>query len=359
MGVYLFLFLLTLFLYYYRRNSYCIHRNNLCKIDLDWLVILGIICVIIIGLRHYDIGIDTSGYYDNYKTYSNTSFSSVLKDIDISNSEFGFAFINILFNKLSFSWNAFCIVLATLYIYPIFKLIQNKSANIYFSILMFLLCGSFFFSMSTIRQSVAIGLTIIAYLLYEKKIYWGLLFLPLAVTIHNSAIVAIIPYILMLLPLNKKSFWLWLIIAGGIIVFFKDFLQSVFMSALEASGREYNEVDTGGNLQELFFILTYILPYLISSNLDAFLKNNKFFIISLLLSLIFLPVFSINPAFNRLYFYFSIYLVVLIPNIFSSLPKYNTIRNIGELSYILAYLLTLGYYLNPNVHIIPYKFFWE
>lgn len=329
-------------------------------LDKQLFIMQGIIFVLVIGLRNCSIGIDTFGYYLSYEKSASANFSALIDNFELSNSEIGFNFLNTLFRKLSFSWTSFSILLAIIYICPIFELIYRRSQNLYFSVIIFLLGGFFFFPMSTIRQSVAIGLTVMAFNLYDKgSKYLCLLFLLLSVTVHNSAFIAIIPYILSFLPLTKKTYWWWLIAALVTVVFFRPILQGAFMSVLVASGREYDEIKTGGNLQELFFVITYLLPYFLSFDLNTFLKKNKFFMISLLTSIVLLPILNINPTFSRLYFYFSIYLVVLIPSIFAELQIGNAIRNIGELLYMSSYIFLLSYYFNPDVQLVPYLFFWE
>lgn len=350
MYIYQSIFILSLFCFLFS-------RNNQQKVNKSLCIVFAAISVIVIGLRDYTIGIDAFAYRDFYNAFIFKGLNSLTWD-GFSN-EVGFLILHVIFKEFSLSWYAFSFFCALVYIYPIFLLIYKKSENVSFSILLFYITGFFFFPMSTVRQSIAMGFCLLSFISFdEKKYIKALLLTLLACTMHNSGLIFVIYMLISFVPLTKRNFKYWLVLGLVIAVILKPFLLKFLLATMSLVGRDYEAMETGGNLQELFFIITFLLPFLFIKDIDNFLAKNEYGMKFLFLAMILLPILQFHPALGRLYFYFSIFIIILIPNIFSNI-KIVFIRNIGINLYLLVYLILVSNYFQKSACLFPYKFFFE
>lgn len=311
--------------------------------------------ILIIGLRDVTIGIDTFNYYNTYLECGRFGFT-YLKDFSLT-SEPGYPFLNILSNKLGLSWNFFCTICASMYIIPIFELIRKNSNDIFFSALLFEIAGFFFFPMSTMRQSIAMGICVLSYLSYQNNGFkYSILIALLASLFHVSAVIFLAFLLVQKIPLTKKNILIWFIAGVITVVALKPFLRSLLVMAMSSLSREYEEIQTGGNLQEFFFILTIVLPVLLTDS--SFIEKHSPEIKAILFATILLPVLQFHPALGRLYFYFSIFTITFIPSFLYSIRD-NVLKKIGIIAYIGVYFYLIDYYFEPERCLYPYRFFWN
>ena len=311
-----------------------------------------LLIISLIGFRDISIGIDTYNYYSIYKHCGQLGFDYI-DEITFS-SELGFSLLNIVANKIGLSWSLFCILCASIYVIPIFELIRRKSENKFFSLLLFILAGYFFFPMSTVRQSIAIGICIIAYLLFDnKRLLFAVLVTLCASSFHVSAIVFFAFLLIQSIPLNHRNAMLWIIVSTVVVVSLMPVLRFLVVFVMQTLSKEYEEIETGGNLQEVFFVATFVLSFLFTKR--SFIDKHSPELKAILLAAILLPVLQFHPALGRLYFYFSIFMIILIPSFLLSI-KDTSQKVLGIICYITVYMMLFNTYFVPEKCLYPYKF---
>lgn len=338
-------------------------QNKTKKIGIDVqnfsLFILTLWMILLIGLRSVSVGIDTYGYSIYYPKYSNTKFNIV--DLLSINEDTGYVLLcRIVGGYLHFSWNAFCLLSASIYIIPVIVLIKKYSPNIAFSLLIFALSVYFTFPMSTIRQSLAIGITLLAYFEFKnKKIIPSILWILLASTFHKSALIFLLFLIVIPLKLTDKKIVIWFVCLLIIDVLGFPLLRRLFSGVLRMTGRNYTETTgTGGYLTELFYILTILLSYVVFYGRNDLLQRYQDSLKALLLSASILPIVSFHSALFRSYYYFSIFEIVLVPQIIKGIKGYKLKLFVGIL-YVFAYIYLFITQSLSIKGIVPYSFFWQ
>ena len=320
-------------------------------------IIITALMLIIVGFRSDTVGIDTYAYKGEFLRIGRKNFDYLLNDKILN--EVGYAFSNILFGKLGLPWEIYKLLMGAIFLIPAFILIYKKTDNPFYALIFFITMGWWTYPMSTIRQSVAIGLTILAFLFEEKnKKLPFISCILLAISFHNSAFIVLIYYVITKIPLNKKNVGIWAVL-GLIITLLgitplRNFVQEIMLYF----GKDYSSIEnTGGNLMEVFFILTLILgsTFIGKEKDEIYVKYYK----AVYLSAVILPIVKINPTLFRIYQYFSIYLVVFIPMMLSRI-KDKKIRLIGHLGYntVCLYLLFTKTLIEIN-KLIPYSFFGD
>ena len=319
-------------------------------------IILAFFFLAVLGLRSSSVGIDTINYQNIYMSRLNENFSYLLKYNWYDGV--GHSLIIFLFRKLGLPWQMYVLFMAAIYIVPIMYVAYIKTNNPFFALTIFILSGSWTYSMSTMRQAAAMGIVIIAFLYINRPIKC-FLYLLLAATFHVSALISFLLYFVSKIPLNKKNVYVWLGSGIGITVFALGPLQHVFFQLMNMFGRTmyvYDEA-TGGWLQEMFFVLTVLIGMFYSFNYEN--EDYVFGLKAIFLSAVLLPVVRINPTLFRVYSYFSIYQIIFVPLLLNNIND-RVVKVLGYVGYVSVYMyIFFTLYMIPSIRVIPYRFFWQ
>ena len=334
-------------------NNYkCLDLNHRYK---RLFIILAVFMLLVVGLRADVIGIDTLNYKDTFYAIGRRDFS-FLNSYEWY-QESGYAFVIILFNKLGFSWQAYAVFMAALFIIPMMVLIFKNTDNCFLALTIFIMCGLWTYPMSTMRQAAAIGLTVIAFMFEDKKRnLLCLLFIFLASLFHISALLALVYFVVRKVSVTKRGLLVWFVAGILIVVIGIGSLRNILAEVMISLGRDYQNNDlTGGLRQELFYIASLGIGWFFGQEGDE--RYWKYYM-PIFLSAVLLPIVRINPALFRIYAYFSIYEVVFIPLMLSKVNQ-KMIKVVGYMGYFGVYLyLFFTQSVASSLKVTPYMFFW-
>lgn len=261
---------------------------------------------------------------DNYFYYFKTLSNPTLKSGEL---EIGWY----LLNKFLFfiSNNEFILILgvSTAMIYFYLKTIKKYSAIAWLSVFI-LLCTVFYNSLFVLRQHLAIPICLLTvpYIIERKPLKFTIITL-IAISIHLSAVVWLISYLLYSFKLSKL-FYFKLVIAS-VVVFYSINLILENILLFSSNIMAYTEVTEFGGLGTLKSAAVNLSSLLLAlysfKKFDNIIGYNKLFfqLTSLSLILILFSYFGAGFAlFDRLSLYYSVPSMFLIPN-----SLYNLKRN--------------------------------
>lgn len=146
--------------------------------DHNWLVMAWIVLSLIEGLRAYSIGTDTKTYVKAFE------------DQNLNNFEFGFQLLNRAVALCSKNGTFFLLVTAFIINGLIIRAIDKLSRDDAVSLFLYMALYMYFNAFNALRQYIAVGLVLNAYIeLRKSKPFRFLLLIILAILFHNSAIV--------------------------------------------------------------------------------------------------------------------------------------------------------------------------
>jgi hypothetical protein len=279
-------------------------------------------------------------------------------------TDVGFYLITMVLAKIVKNYNVYLILTSLIYLIPVAVFIYKKSTNPLYSYFLFFCFGLFTFSMSTLRQTIAIGLCIIAYLLKDKPIK-KLLALVLAISIHMSALVFLPVLFIHKIKINTLTKTVAIVLPLATVVFMST-IQAFILSF--SSKNIYGTTKVGGYGMILFLAVVVVLGWYILIRKPAsspMHSNNIEILIFVYLALLVFVATRFNLAVMRLYYYYFIYIIVLIPNLVSSIS--NKERNTGRIISTMfvcvsIYFLIFNTFNDPysvGSKLLPYSFFWE
>jgi transmembrane protein EpsG len=308
---------------------------------------------LIIGLRGWDVGWDTRNYIYFFEKYGSMNFISLLSgNFEIEKGYLIFQYF--LFNIYSHPTLLFSTI-ATIYIISVSSFIYRNSKYPLLSYLIFISMGYFTFSMTALRQTIAIAIILFSYnYLKEKKLLGFLILVLIASTFHYSAIVFLPFYFISKIKVTR----LYMFLSIPIIVVTFLFREPIFKFLSTLSGYNYSPISTDGpaTLFSLFLIV-YVVSIALSKAIDYNKLENRICYHAIFLSIIFTVLAFIHPAALRISYYFSFFIIIFIPEIIRAFKT----KELRFFIFIAASIILIVLYLlniNPSSPFVPYDFFW-
>jgi transmembrane protein EpsG len=323
-----------------------------------------IVCVILVlvsGLRNVGVGEDTYNYYLDYHRTSNVPWQDLLSDLLSryrSGEEIGYPIFVKATQFISENFTVYLLIVAALFYLSLGKFINSNTPSLASAILaltIFYVLFFYVFSMTAIRQSLAMAATMICYeFIKRKKLIPYILILILASTIHKSILIFLPFYFICRLKNTKFIFPLVLILFPIIMVL----RSTVGVFIINFGGYEvYDQYEGAGT-----FTFTTIFLFVSAAALfrqKLILQNspgNIHYYHAFAFALVLLPLSWISPVLLRVTMYFSIFMILLIPQLIAS---YKTFSVAFPKHLLRAAILVLFLMYSRTVYTKEYRFFWE
>lgn len=325
-----------------------------------YVCIASFLLVFLASMRSLQVGKDTNMYHTLFIYMSNIgSFKAALKSWQRGGVEILYAVMEYVFSHKA-NFQIFLSVASIISIVPVMIVIYKYSKNYFMSLFLYIAFGYFSFSMNGIRQSIAIGICMLAYMAARNQnLIQYFILIVIACLFHSSAIIFLPVFWLSKIKITRKTIIIYL----GLVLVMNIFKARIF-SFMNLFSRQTYEgtAETGGRGMYLFilFILAAMLIWR-----KEFIENNKnrddnmtllsMFSIAALLW----PIASLNTAVFRLYYYYHIFMIFAVPAFLDSLKD-----SYAKVILYLIFIIVGIYYL--KIYIIggellysPYSFFWQ
>lgn len=359
-------YFLLFFLYFILRNI----DENKAKVwyIISFTAILGIMS----ALRHPAVGNDTLAYYIQFANVNDEPYSTYFKALIDSfgqtttsyNKDPGYKIFCKLFYYLSFgNFIIYQFYIALLLLIPIGILIKRYVINFSGYIIAYAFYISLFYSFlpnSATRQTIALALflwSFIIYITFHKRIT-PIVLIIIAVTIHKSVLINIVPCLMLLIRNKNVIPPLCLLLSivvlslGPVLVIY---LGELAMSDNYASYGETNYFQD--NAKPIGFILQMIAIYIIAirgrNDYNNFSLSYQYVCINFFVAIIFTPIILVDPSLQRLTAYFAIWGVCFIPNLVKGF-EYSVHK---DFIYIAILLITFSRPIIVGTG--DYKFIWQ
>ena len=346
-------------------NSYsiCINKVNNKTISFQgkniYIAIAAFILVLVAGLRGSSVGMDTEMYRRLYQfVKESSSVNVVLNSWQSGNTEIGYVIFEFIISRFA-DYQFFLMISAVISIVPVLIVIYNYSKNIWFSLFLYISFGLYTFCFTGLRQAIAMGLCMLAFIFSnKKKLVPYLIFAVLAIFFHRSAAVFFPIYWLKNVRINKYTIGLYLLL----LALSNIFKNQIFSIINLLSRQQYVSSDDSGGIKMyilmlgiMFLIYLYRKQYFKTYNSDI----NETILVLFSISTIIWPISSANAAVFRLYYYYFIFIVLLLPNLISSIEKKSNKVVYFFLFIIVGIVLLQFYVVWSSLKFEPYYFFWQ
>ena len=327
-----------------------------------FLVMLILVLLVMSGLRNVSVGSDTIRYYETFEMLSGTDFETANEYIS-ERREPLFYILSWSFAKVIPNVQAWFALVSLIYLVGCALICYWESPDYAFSMLYLYCMGLFFFSMTGLRQTLAMGFIMMSYVfVVKRKFIPFLLLVLLARCFHRTSVIFIIIY-----PIaNLKAGW-WRLLVGlvvfMVILIFRDSIGAWMIANLpdtmmDSTISSYANNSAGATasgflIQALMFV--FCLRYRKQVVYEVPHREALYNLASV--GLIFQAAAVSIAEFFRISMYFNWSFMVLIP----ICMEYEAADKSYEFLRMLLVLAFCAYFFYSTLYscgIVPYTFFW-
>lgn len=311
---------------------------------------------LISSLRSIYFTTDVIGYVTAYERFKTIDFVHFLNNFTIKEKDPFFDLISKVFVECGINYRWWLIIIAALFCFSIYFIVYKYSSNIFLSYIMLISLGYFYFSLSGLRQTVALSIILFSYKYLKnrnfKKFFLIVIFASL---FHASAIIFLLIYPISNMKVDFKSI---IIILFFLIIAYTCKYQIIKILSFMNIGDKYSYyIDSGTTLTISGFLIQFsIYLFCLKYKKDLIKLNKKNVILYNLLfvGVIFQSFAAVIAEFFRISMYFSIFGIIL-------LPKAINIEKNKKLRICLYYaiiVLLIIYILKRN-DFVGFEFLWR
>jgi len=271
----------------------------------------------------------------------------------------GFSVLEKMMSSLLFEYQLFLLAIAIFFFLALAKFIYNNTARLTDAIIAYTVYSVLFYSFYSItghRQTIAAAATLFSFEFIKMKKFLPFLVIILLVsTIHKSALL-FLPFFFIANISQPKKFLQCAILLFPLIMVFKDYISGYFK--MLGGYEEYDVNEAAGTIT--FTSLFLLIALLALSKSRVILLNNrcsKYFYNAFGIAVVFVPLTWVNPSAMRVVQYFSIFMLLLIPEILFSFQNMGLIVRRGLTFFTVIILIIL--FVKSNLNAQDYSFFWE
>ncbi|KQS48663.1 hypothetical protein ASG38_05865 [Flavobacterium sp. Leaf359] len=335
--------------------------------DLNRKRYIKTICFILIlqsGLRNVAVGTDTYTYFLSYEDTKNMSWDKVWQIvIDYykynQGKDPGYTVFEKLVSLFTGEYQLFLFAIAILFFTALGQFIYKNTDRLRDAMVAFVIYSVLFYSFFSItghRQTIATAGTLFAFeFLKKRKLFYFLLIILIASTIHKTSLVFIPLYFITYL--KKPNYYFWIVIVLFPVLLLISNAVALYIFSLTNSYEEYQHMD---ELKPVTFVcLMLLISVTALVRYKKIIKLNPtavFYYFALMIGIVFLSLVFAIHGYMRIVQYFSIFIMLLIPLILRSFNSAG--RKIELLVYFCTITILLFFFLKSNFD-MEYKFFWE
>lgn len=285
-----------------------------------YIIISSLILIFTIGLRHYTCFIDTPRYVARFSTLINLSYTQVSNEIS---KDVSFWYVSKVISDLfDNNYTAWLLILAIIYVIPLSILIKRYSNIPYISYLAFFSLGFFSFSMTGLRQTLALSLIIFSFtFLINRKLIPFVIIVIIGSLFHKTALIFLLAYPITNFPLTKKVLFGYALALGFMQLFGTIFLGKIVSLGIDERFENYYDnlegLSYSGLIQQL--MIFFFSFYFLRDKKDSSLYRSLFHLA--ILGIIFQSLSGFIAEMFRISMYFSIFNIILFANAISFINK--------------------------------------
>ena len=340
---YLMLLIILICAYHFKENMPKQQKKVILTISL-----LPMFCLL--AFKAESIGTDTANYINMFK-----DSGAYLKIDQESRIELGYQYLVLFLNKY-FGAHQFLFIFSAFFIcFSLYKFIIRTATNYALALFFFTTLGFFQFSISGIRQALAIAISLFAFkYIQERKLIKYTTIVALATLFHKSALFCLPIYWIMNMKTSTKNMIIMVIGIFSAYLLAEPFL----LTAADVMNYNYGIESTNTGFIFMFIVLLITVAcYKHRQELQGHNISSRFLINANYISLLLWVIRLVSRTAERLSLF-------VMPYTYISLEQYLTTRPSNKKSiYTIVAVLVAGYLfvhrMSPSEYLNNYLFFWQ
>ena len=327
------IFLLTILIEYILLTL--IIKNKEKKNEI-FLILSFLQMFIILAIRNIDVGIDLQNYIPFYERCETYSWAQILEP---GLKEYGYRIYNKILSLLAISDQLFFSLTAGISLIGVYFVIKKYSKNYFLSTYIYIAFDFYIFIFSGLRQSIALSIGMIAIkFIEEQKFFKFIILILLASTFHISALILIPMYFMKNIKVKPKMFPVILLIYFMLFIM-RKYIISIILTFVYSN---YSISNTGNGYAYLLLLMAIVTMITIYKR--QYIKQeglNNLFYNNLLVATLIQIFASAQGEVARLTMYYSIYMIIAIPNFIKSINEEEQRYAVEIMTVILLFIYFL------------------
>lgn len=352
-------------IYLYNYLSLPIYRM-LIKNRKMYCVMVSIQLFLILACRDVTVGADLAVYMSGYNYIKGLSFFDMLTRLNLFMTadlewpytfESGYVLFNWIVARLGISFHGFLIVCAAVNIISIGVFIYRYSKMPELSFSMFVALGMYTYCFGILRQSLALSVLLwsVPYVLKHDKLKVAI-YVLVAFMFHRISIIFIFLILLYEIKITKNKYIFWGLVSFGMMILSPFLYKYIFVKLLTLLGKTvYSEMNFHLNGFMIMMLFIYVMIYSLFNirMLDNFIMRLSCwgFFVSMLMEIFALSNEIINRGLEVVF----VFVIILLPNLFSSYKETQSRKIMVSVTYVF-FLLFLIYNVIDSP-IVPYSLY--
>lgn len=336
------------------------------RFDKQALSLLFLFFYVLFAFKSYRVGADSWSYFSLYEQISQLGFTQLSRFY--VRFERGFVYYNKLLSLL-FPHPQFLFIISGVIILGVYyNLIKKYSKMLLLSTFLFFTLRIFDFSMSGIRQALAIAILVFSYSFVRKNKTIPFVFLVIVATLfHRSAIVFLLAWFVNKVEISKKILVVWIfgiifsIISASIVVSF--LLSRGILHAFYADSRYFEGGVLAAPLLLIISLLIVVFSLVSKSYMEPNRENgvdifdNKNMLILQMIACVMLGFNLYFSILNRVALNFNTFSIILVSNSLRSMrnTKYYALLYTAVIVLFALYFIVILIF-RPTWTIYPFSF---
>lgn len=333
-----------------------VNRNQRGR-DL-YFFLMGIVLILVSGLRSIDIGVDTMQFCTNFVRVAHCS--SLLEALLATRYETGFVLFCYVLSRITSNYQILILSSSIIITVSVLKFIKKNSCNVSMSVYIYIAMNFFGMYMNVMRQALAISIFLWTYDLFykEKKYFKYIVGIVIASTFHSSALVLLVLPFISKISFKTKSMLFMCGITLMLLIFARPIVTQVALLTGYA-GYLTKANYFGSNYFGAFFLflansIVFLFCFIQKDCLDEQqMEWLKISFVSLMLTLCTMQISIVG----RIAEYFNVFGIVLVPNVLRLSKKIKNRIFVKTLliAFLFLYWIIIAIY-RPEWHgVVPYK----
>jgi hypothetical protein len=352
----LIIFLGFVFASHYSRNKY---ENR--KI---YIKIVSLILILQSGLRNVAVGSDTYTYFISFQETKIMTWRDIFYNF-ISVYKFGrgkdpgYPLFEKIVSTFTSEYQILLLIIAVVFFTALGNFILKNTKRLSDVVIAYVIYSVLFYSFFSVtghRQTLTTAAALFSFELIKKRrfIEFTLIIIIMS-TIHKSLLIFFLFYFIAPVKNAKYLNRLTLLLLPLFMI-----NRNAFSSLLKKLGG-FEDYGINGQAGTFTFTLIFLLMTILALwQSQIILKNNKnavYYFNAFTVAILFIPLTWVNPSAMRVVQYFSIFMLLFVPEIIYSFSAVSKNFTVGMTVFVTILLIALM--VKANLYAAPYGFFWE
>lgn len=360
---FLIIFLAIIGAWGYSVHSTPLNRDSQRK---KYVIFVCILLVLQSALRNVAVGSDTYAYFVSFEDIKTSSWTQIWQNFyDVyvlgDGKDAGYPLLEKMFQTILPDYRLFLFAVAVFFFWAFGRFLYgntNHIRDVLVGLCVYQVLFYEVYSISGIRQTIAVGFTLIGYeFIRKQKLIPFFTIIIIASLIHKSALLFLPFYYIARLKWSRQMLIGATVALPLIFPWVNRFAALLVQVSASDAYLDYLESDTKASGAHMFCAFMVLIALASIGKIKTLLANRSVEMHSIVnafsLAIIFTPLPWVDPTLMRIVMYYSIFSIVLLPAVINCYAPQRTIRNVIIVVAIIVFCVVIIHRDGS------YAFFWE